>query len=301
MRISRGARIALIIISLAAASSWIANGVSRHRDARLYAGPPDGVVRFVEVDHGVSVEVVDFGGSGRAIILLPGLNGTAHHFAGFAARLSHDYHVYGITPRGWCAGCTPCRGYSVRRLGDDVVAVIEALRIRRPVLVGQSIAGATLSSVANRHPDEIAGVIYLDAGEFYALYDEKDGSPAMALMQIAKWLTAPLPAELLPRVVSMSAGLEKFTTIPVPALAVFAEPHSDLRRQYKNDPEGLRKAEEKDAARVERQVAAFERQVPTCRVIRIPHGAHDIIESNRDEVLRVIREFVAILPLPADK
>jgi pimeloyl-ACP methyl ester carboxylesterase len=45
------------------------------------------------------------------------------------------------------------------RLGDDVVAVIDALKLNRPVLLGHSIAGAELSSIANRHPDRVAGLI----------------------------------------------------------------------------------------------------------------------------------------------
>jgi pimeloyl-ACP methyl ester carboxylesterase len=60
--------------------------------------------------------------------------------------------------------------YSARRLGEDVVAVIDALKLDRPVLAGHSIAGEELSAVANRHPEKISGLVYLDAGYAYAYY-----------------------------------------------------------------------------------------------------------------------------------
>ena len=55
------------------------------------------------------------------------------------------------------------------------MAVIDALQLVRPVLAGHSLAGEELSSVATRHPDKIAGLVYLDAGYSYALYDQVHG------------------------------------------------------------------------------------------------------------------------------
>jgi pimeloyl-ACP methyl ester carboxylesterase len=52
-------------------------------------------------------------------------------------------------------------------LGDDVVAVLDSLNLQKPILVGHSFGGLMVSSVATRHPDRIAGVIYLDAWHTY--------------------------------------------------------------------------------------------------------------------------------------
>ena len=289
------AKALLVIIAIAVGALWIFNAMTWRRQAQSYSGHPDGSIQFVTVEPGVRVEVVDFGGTGRPVVLLAGYNGTAHDFGRFAVELTLRYHVYGITRRGWDAGCTPCRGYSAHQLGADVVAVIDSLKLSRPVLIGSSFAGEEMSSVANEHPDKIAGAVYLDAGETYALYDEKDGSRQMDVARRVKWLTAPIPAELLPRIISMTAGMEKFTTIPVPVLAIFAEPH-DLGSRFKDDPARLAKTEAVDADRVERQASAFERQVKICRVIRIPHASHLIFKSNEEEVLRAILEFVSGLP-----
>src|ERR1700730_7141453 len=135
-------------------------------------------VRFVAVDDNVKLQVLDWGGSGRAMILLPGGNKTAHDFDKFAPNLPGSYHVYGITRRGSGASSAPPTtdaNYSADRLGDDVLAVINDLRLDYPVLVGHSLGGQELSSVGSRHPEKVAGLIYLEAAYQYAYYDRSKG------------------------------------------------------------------------------------------------------------------------------
>ncbi len=133
-------------------------------------------IQFVTVDRGVKLEVLDWGGTGRPVILLAGLGNTAHVYDPFATKLSKWYHVYGITRRGfgtssWPAPGYPDTGYSVDRLGDDIVAVMDALKIDRPVLIGHSLGGEELSDVGSRYPEKIAGLVYLDAASAYSFYD----------------------------------------------------------------------------------------------------------------------------------
>jgi pimeloyl-ACP methyl ester carboxylesterase len=124
------------------------------------------------------LEVLDWGGAGRPLVLLAGIGGTAHTFDSFALTLAATNHVYGITRRGFGASSTPAplaRHYDADRLGDDVLAVIDSLGLDRPVLVGHSLAGEELSSIGSRHADKVAGLIYLDAGYSYAYYNRSQG------------------------------------------------------------------------------------------------------------------------------
>ena len=103
---------------------------------------------FVAVNNNIKLEVLDWG-SGRSLILLAGLGGTAHSFDIFARKLTQTYHVYGITRRGFGSSSAPAPSdgnYSAARLGDDVLAVIDSLKLNRPVLIGHSFAGEELSS-----------------------------------------------------------------------------------------------------------------------------------------------------------
>jgi len=136
------------------------------------ASPPKQL--FVDVEKDVKLEVLDWGGAGQPIVLLAGLGFDAHNFEGFADKLATHYRVYSISRRGFGASSIPPpteENYSAHRLADDVLAVMDALKITRPILVGHSIAGEELSSIGIRYPEKVAGLVYLDAGYPYAYYD----------------------------------------------------------------------------------------------------------------------------------
>jgi pimeloyl-ACP methyl ester carboxylesterase len=127
--------------------------------------------RLVTVERNVRLEVLDWGGRGRPVVLLAGAGNSAHIFDAFAPKLTREYHVYGITRRGFGNSSHPASGYLADTLANDVLAVLDSLGIRAPVLIGHSIAGEELSSIGSRHPERVAGLVYLDAGYPYALYD----------------------------------------------------------------------------------------------------------------------------------
>jgi len=142
-------------------------------------------LRFVTVDNGVKLEVLDWRGRGKPIVLLAGGGDTAHVFDDFAPKLQSftHHHVYAITRRGF-----GCSGYEATndpadRLGEDVLAVIESLKLKRPILAGHSIAGAEMSWIANNHPERVAGLIYLEAGYSYA-FDDGNGASATEMMAL---------------------------------------------------------------------------------------------------------------------
>jgi pimeloyl-ACP methyl ester carboxylesterase len=145
-------------------------------------------VRFVTVGDSVRLEVLDWGGSGRPVVLLAGLGATAHTFDDFAPKLAASYRVYVVTRRGFGASSAPAFGYGADDLGNDVLAVIDSLGLRSPVLAGHSIAGEELSSIGSRHPDRVAGLVYLDAGYDYAFYDESHGNMTIDINTIVRQL-----------------------------------------------------------------------------------------------------------------
>jgi pimeloyl-ACP methyl ester carboxylesterase len=143
--------------------------------ARL-AGAQDPRTFFITVEKDVRLEVLDWGGSGRPVMLLAGRGQTAHSFASFAPSLAEFYHVYSVTRRGYGASSKPATGYLADRLADDVLAVIDSLHLTKPAVAGHSLAGQELSSLGSRHADRVAGLIYLDAGYAYAFYDSTRGN-----------------------------------------------------------------------------------------------------------------------------
>jgi non-heme chloroperoxidase len=163
----------------------------------VWRDPSPHRVQFVTVEPNVRLEVLDWGGSGPPLVLLAGAGNTAHVFDELAPKLTPLAHVYGITRRGFGASSAPLLGYSGSQLGNDVLAVLEGLRIDRPVIAGHSIAGEEMSSIGTRHPERIAGLIYLDAAYRYAYYDPVLGNlelDSLYLDRALRQLAAESPA-----------------------------------------------------------------------------------------------------------
>jgi pimeloyl-ACP methyl ester carboxylesterase len=148
--------------------------------------------------------------------------------------------------------------------------VIESLKLDKPVLAGHSIAGEELSSIGSRHPDKVAGLIYLDAGYSYAYYDPDLGQNDIG--------GPPNLNGLSPIERAIIAGEQKYTKIQGPVLAMYAF------------------GDAKDPAPAEAQARAFEKGVPSARVIRFPRAPHYLFLTMQAIVQRQIETFIAALP-----
>jgi pimeloyl-ACP methyl ester carboxylesterase len=156
--------------------------------------PSSHVTRVIEVGQNVRLEVLDWGGSGRPLVLVSGAGNTAHVFDDFAPKLTRDFHVYGITRRGWGeSGFAPLTSGS-DTFGDDVLAVLDALKLEKPVLVGHSIGGQELSSVGTRYPNRVAALVYLEATYPYAFNNGK-GPTMKEFPALGPRLQPPPPAD----------------------------------------------------------------------------------------------------------
>lgn len=242
---------------------------------------------LVPVGSGIDVEALDWGGTGRPVMLLAGLGNTGHDFFKIIPALTAKYHVYSMTRRGFGNSTKPAptaADYSADRLGDDVLAVMQALHIERPVLIGHSIAGEELSDIGTRFPKEIAALVYLDAGYWYAL---NTGVKPPDISQPRHGLP-PMPA--IGKAV-LDGGQSFKGPLVVPILAIFAHPHS-----LAGVPQSAMPAFQKQEADDAKQIAGFQHQLPSAKVVVIPNADHFIYISNTDQVLREINAFIGKLP-----
>jgi non-heme chloroperoxidase len=291
-------------------------------------------VQFVTVDKDVKLEVLDWGGTGRPLVFLAGLGNTAHVFDKLAPKFTVSHHVYGITRRGFGNSSKPAPtvpNYSADRLGDDVLAVIEVLKLNHPVVVGHSIAGEELSSIGSRYPEKISGLIYLDAAFPYAYFNHANTDWTLDMLEVRKHIDAiqagavlepqfvqdmsssvedlnkdmqelkkeiamlkpPYPPPPPPIGLAMHFGEQKYTHIPVPILAIAACPHNFDRAA--NDAKAKAAMVADDLSRCTAQADAFAAGVPTAHVIRIPNADHYVFNSNEAEVVREMNDFLTKL------
>jgi pimeloyl-ACP methyl ester carboxylesterase len=126
--------------------------------------PSPHAVRWVTVDGTTRLEVLDWGGSGRPVVLL-GCYLTAHLYDDFAPKLTDAFRVYGITRRGLGESDKPSDGYSLERTANDVLEVLGALKLRNPLVVGYACAGSVLTYLGSHHADRVGGLVYFDAAD----------------------------------------------------------------------------------------------------------------------------------------
>jgi pimeloyl-ACP methyl ester carboxylesterase len=154
---------ALLVLVLLLGVLSLARGASAGQAVPAWTDPSPHQARFVDVAPGVKLEVLDWGGTGRDVVLLSGSGHTAHVYDEFALKLKDCCHVYGITRRGYGASSIPETGYDEPSLSNDVWTVIQTLDLKAPVLIGHSMAGAELTGVGMLHSDRLGGLVYLDA------------------------------------------------------------------------------------------------------------------------------------------
>jgi len=165
---------ALILALLAAAAP-------AERTAAPIAGPcqqgPIGGDSFCRLKS-VRIHYVDHGGNGPPLILLAGLGGTARIFDDFAPLLRQGHRVIAVTRRGYGQSSDGADGdYSNAALVDDLVQLMDRLRIARASFIGHSLAGGELAALGALHPNRIDRLIYLDAA-----YDRSEVPALMAHM-----------------------------------------------------------------------------------------------------------------------
>jgi pimeloyl-ACP methyl ester carboxylesterase len=238
----------------------------------------------VTADDNVRLEVLDWGGNGRPLVFLAGGGDTAHVFDDFAPKLTAECHIYGITRRGFGASGFSAKDFGPDRLGDDVLAVINSLKLARPVLVAHSIGGEELSSVATRHPERIAGVIYLDAAYPYA-FDNGQGPNMRDLQSLQQSFPAPQPPE------PGEADLASFRALYRYFVRVngFAYPEAELHQTWESTPEGrvTKMRDSPGGAMLMNGMKKYtEIHVPALAIFGNPHGLGAWVDNNADPAVR---------------
>jgi pimeloyl-ACP methyl ester carboxylesterase len=290
--------------------------------------------RFVSVGKGVKLEVLDWGGNGRPLVLLTGWGNTAHAFDTLAPKLTDKHHVYAITRRGFGISSAPPptrENFDPDRLADDDLAVIAALKLDRPILAGHSVAGQELSSIGTRHPEKISGLIYLEA-EYYSFYDSKGGfmwqveadnlrreledlpkgylDSRKAIKQVLADI--PLLQKSLERDLAVSEGYpDRDPALPYKYQEQVGDVMATTRRKYtgikapflaifaepyKCDPSCDVPNQKAWADEVKAQADAVAADYPNARIVRLPNATHYVFESNEADVLREMNAFMDAIP-----
>ena len=109
----------------------------------------------------VTLHVVDWAGGEPPIVAIHGSAGMAHTCGALAERLAPFHRVVAVDLRGHGFSDKPPAGYDLSAHVRDLVELMRALRLRRPVLLGHS-AGGTIATFAALESD-VRALVLLEA------------------------------------------------------------------------------------------------------------------------------------------
>jgi pimeloyl-ACP methyl ester carboxylesterase len=138
------------------------------------------ITHAIEVEQGVTLNVVEWGGKGSPILFVPSWSATSHVFDTFAPKLTDAHRVLVINMRGHGPSSRPTDGYTIERLIEDIEGVLDQLGIQRATLVGLSRSESLVSHFAAKYPDRVASLIYLTGPLDRPYYAARFQEPAMA-------------------------------------------------------------------------------------------------------------------------
>ena len=250
-------------------------GLLAAQSVTAWRDPSPHQTRFVTVDSSVRLEVLDWGGSGRPIVLL-GCYLTAHVYDDIAPKLTDRFHVYGITRRGLGASDKPASGYSVRRSADDVLEVLESLKLQKPIVVGTSCGGWVVTALGGTYGNRLGGLVYLQGTEDPTMTSAEYGLPPVDVEH--------LPASVKPAPAPDFSSFEAYRRTQQRDAGV-AFPEAELRQQFVAQPDGSVGPSRLSPA-VRRAITVDARIKPDFARIRIPVLAIYKTEPPFEEVAR---------------
>jgi pimeloyl-ACP methyl ester carboxylesterase len=125
------------------------------------------VEQRVAVAPGVTLHIEMRAGDAAAapVVLVHGLASNLRLWDGVAERLHADGHtVVAVDQRGHGRSDAPDAGYDLDTAVADLLALIEALGLERPLLAGQSWGGSVVLELAWRYPAKVRGIVCVDGG-----------------------------------------------------------------------------------------------------------------------------------------
>jgi len=131
--------------------------------AHAQVAPFPGAFRTQEIAANGTTIHVRVGGKGPAVLLLHGYGETGDMWAPLAAELARDHLVVVPDLRGMGLSTKPAGGYDKKTQAEDVVGVLDALKIERADVVAHDIGNMVGFAFAAQHPARTTRLVLIDA------------------------------------------------------------------------------------------------------------------------------------------
>ncbi len=115
----------------------------------------------VTVD-GLRLAYTDWGGSGRNIVLLHGLNSSRQIWDMVVRLLGQKWRVLAPDMRGHGDSDKPDEGYDISAFASDLHGFLTALEVSNPLLVGHSLGAIVVAEYGKTYPSVPCGLVFVD-------------------------------------------------------------------------------------------------------------------------------------------
>jgi len=136
--------------------------IARRYEARPPAGsalPADALVPLQDI----TMHIVDWPGEEPPIVAVPGSAGQAYRLMALGEKLAPALRFIAVSLRGQGFSDKPPKGGTVEDHVGDLLQLISALSLSKPILLGHSLGGAVATFAAEAAADDIGGLILFDA------------------------------------------------------------------------------------------------------------------------------------------
>lgn len=136
-------------------------------------------------------------GTGRDIILLPGLVSHRDVWAGVAERLEDRYRLHLVQVNGFAglpAGAN-ADGPVAAPVAEEIARYIGEARLSRPAVIGHSLGGSIGLMLAARHPDLVGRLMVVDMPPFVGVMFGPPGATPESVRAVADQIRARILSE----------------------------------------------------------------------------------------------------------
>ncbi len=121
---------------------------------------PIGKSGYVDAD--VRLHHLEYGDAGSPIVIVPGITSPAATWEFISTDLARDHRVITLDIRGRGLSDKPPDGFALPDYAGDVAAVVTALGLERPALIGHSMGARIAAATAVRSPGLTGPLVLVD-------------------------------------------------------------------------------------------------------------------------------------------
>jgi len=115
---------------------------------------------------GLNIHVLN-AGKGSPVILVHGFMGMAYDWRYNIEELGQHFSVYALDLPGFGYSDKPLNfDYTSKGYAEFILYFLDAYRIKRAVLVGNSMGGQIVLTVCLKYPERVAGLVLIDSGGY---------------------------------------------------------------------------------------------------------------------------------------